>query len=573
MNFIIVKKVLLLLTIINIISVSKAISQINGPLLVHPKNPRYFSDKNGKIIYLTGSHTWANFQDLGESDPPRIFDYSEYLNFLVTHSHNFFRLWSWEQAKWMTSVGNDCWIDPMPFKRTGPGAALDGKPKFNLDEFNQEYFDRMRNRIVQAGKLDIYVSIMLFNGWSIEKNKGSNNLNNPWRGHPFNAKNNINNINGDINGDDSGPEIHTLVNSEITQLQEAYIKKVIDTINDLDNVLFEISNESHSDATQWQYHIINFIKNYESNKPNQHPVGMTVEWPGGTNSELFNSPADWIAPNALSGDYFDNPVAANGSKVIISDTDHLCGICGDRFWVWKSFLRGINPIFMDVYNERLSGVDPNDPNWQDIRKNLGYTREYANRINLIKMVPANNISSSSYCLANTNPGEGEFLIYIPGERSITVDISNQTGNLQVEWFNPGNGKTTAADPVAGGAIKTFNNPFSQDAVLYLSALPASVKEPIKGEKRSIFKFNFPNPFNSATTFRYNLSAQVNVCLKIYNILGEEVKILVDEIQTPGEKVAMWDGKDQSGNDLDSGIYIFKIDMATEILTCKSLYLK
>jgi hypothetical protein len=36
-----------------------------GPLQVHPENPRYFTDGSGKAIFLTGAHTWANFQDIG----------------------------------------------------------------------------------------------------------------------------------------------------------------------------------------------------------------------------------------------------------------------------------------------------------------------------------------------------------------------------------------------------------------------------------------------------------------------------------------------------------------------------
>ena len=47
--------------------------------------------------------------------------------------------------------------------------------------------------------------------------------------------------------------------------------------------------------------------------------------------------------------YQIDPPAADGRKVILTDTDHLWGIGGDVAWVWKSFLRGLNPIFMDPY--------------------------------------------------------------------------------------------------------------------------------------------------------------------------------------------------------------------------------
>src|SRR5262245_33705052 len=72
-----------------------------GPLRVHPKNPRYFADGAGNALYLVGSHTWANFQDIGfEGDRP--FDYDAYLDFMAAHHFNFMRFWAWEHAAWAT---------------------------------------------------------------------------------------------------------------------------------------------------------------------------------------------------------------------------------------------------------------------------------------------------------------------------------------------------------------------------------------------------------------------------------------------------------------------------------------
>ena len=53
----------------------------HGPLRAHPDNGRYFTDESGAAIYLTGSHTWDNLQDIGRpGDPP--FPYAEYLEFM-----------------------------------------------------------------------------------------------------------------------------------------------------------------------------------------------------------------------------------------------------------------------------------------------------------------------------------------------------------------------------------------------------------------------------------------------------------------------------------------------------------
>jgi hypothetical protein len=437
-----------------------------GLLRVDPVNPRYFSDGNGRTVYLTGSHTWANFQDAGESDPPPVFDYSAYLDFLETNHHNFFRLWTWEQAKWASWTTNPIWFDPLPYQRPGPGTALDGKPKFDVTRFNQAYFDRLRARVIQAGERGIYVSIMLFDGFSIDaKVSGPGNA---WPGHPYNARNNINGIDGDANHNGQGEETHTLQIPAVTAVQEAYVRKVIDTVNDLDNVLYEISNESPSNSQDWQYHMINFIKSYEATKPKQHPVGMTVEYPGGDNAELFTSPADWVSPNETGG-YKDDPPAADGSKVVLIDTDHLWGdYGGDRQWMWKSFTRGYNPIFMDCYAAiYCEGGNPYAPTVVSLRRNMGYALTYANRMKLAGMTPRPDLCSTSYCLAHPAANGAQYLIYLPAGGSASVDLSDASGALSVEWFNPSNGTTSEGGTTLGGSSRSFTPPFRGDAVLYI----------------------------------------------------------------------------------------------------------
>ena len=449
----------------------------SGPLYVHPDNPRYFTDGSGRAILLAGSHFWLNLQDGVRPDPPQAFDYLGWLDFLDSYNHNFFRLWVWEQARWAVESSDEYYFTPHPYLRTGPGIGLDGKPKFDLTQLDQTYFDRLRLRVIEAGQRGMYVSIMLFNGWSIEYPKGGYAGSNPWNGHPYNVSNNINGINGDINGDNSGAETHTLLIPEVTALQEAYVRKVIDTVNDLDNVLYEISNESPGNSQDWQYHVINYIRAYQETLPKQHPVGMTVEWPNGSNADLFASNADWISPN---GD-LNNPPPADGSKVILADTDHLCGICGDRYWVWKSFLRGENPIFMDQYDDSYKlhggGYNPNNPTDVSLRENLGYIRVYADRVNLVAMTPRGDLASSNYALANPVSEGAEYLVYFPDGGSVTVNLSGTSGELNIEWFNPQNGTVIDGGSVIGGGLRFFTAPFDGDAVLYIYDSDISIPTP------------------------------------------------------------------------------------------------
>src|SRR6185503_20849040 len=89
-----------------------------------------------------------------------------------------------------------------------------------------------------------------------------------WLYNPFRSVNNVNGINGDPNGDNIGFEYHSDQIPAITALQQTYVRKVIDTVNDLDNVVYEISNEDDTQAARdWQYNLINFVRNYEASKP------------------------------------------------------------------------------------------------------------------------------------------------------------------------------------------------------------------------------------------------------------------------------------------------------------------
>jgi len=429
-----------------------------GPLKVLSGKSRYFIDPHGNPVYLNGSHTHLS---LLEAEGESKLSFKSLLDFLQEHRHNFTKLWRHE----------DTHFAPVPYQRVGRDVALDGKSKFDLTKLNHQYFEDLRSRAAAAQERGIYIGIMLFNGWSVEGKSPAHKVRKVWNRHPFHRHNNVNGIDGDLNGDGEGPEVYTLNDPAVTAIQEAYVREVIDTVNDLDNVLYEIINEAAAtpDNTAWQYHMIDYIHEYERSKPKQHPVGMTVQWPEGSNHVLYESPADWISPNPNDG-YGVNPPATDCGKVVLNDTDHLWGNGGSADWVWMSFTRGLNPIFMDLTPPLSKGYTM--PQADEIRAAMGDTLEYAQRINLEKMEPRQDPCSTTFCLVNLGQ---EYLIYSPPTGScsipcqLTVDLSGAETMFEVEWFSPDTRKRQPGGTTAGGSVRTFIPPFYGMSVLYLKA--------------------------------------------------------------------------------------------------------
>jgi len=446
-----------------------------GPLRLDGDNARYFVTPQGKAVYLTGAHTWDTLQDMGADNPPAPFDFDEYVQSMADHRHNFLRLWRYEVTRFTEPGANRVlFCSPHPWVRQSDRLANDGLPRFDLEQFDEAYFQRLRERIEAAGRRGIYVSIMLFEGWALRFTSDG------WAHHPFNAANNVNGIDADADHDGRGLEYFTLSDPAVTALQQAYIRKVVDTVNDLENVLYEVSNENHWDSFAWENHVVAFLREYQKTKPRQHPVGLTSNGGGGRDDtqRLFASKADWISPNALSFDYKSNPPPAAGGKVIISDTDHLWGLGGDPAWVWKSFVRGLNPIFMDPHRGSVISPGAEADRWRSIWQALGQTAEVAQSLDLARTVPAGPLSSTGYCLAHPGFNYVAYLPEAPRESglkawlhrsppAIELDLAHAPGEFAVEWIEPATGRKEMSDPIAGGARRTFTPPFSGEAVLVL----------------------------------------------------------------------------------------------------------
>src|SRR6267378_1140003 len=481
------------------ITVSNATSSGMGPLKQSSTNSHWFVDKSGKGVMLAGSQTWNSAQDMGNNGAFTVIDFTAYVNLLASHGHNATILWHKDLPIACNWAAGGTWITDsstgFPWQRTGPGTATDGLPKFDLTKFNQAFFDRIRARSVQLQQAKIYAVVEMFDGLGLTHYRCAQD------GFPLTGSNNVNGVDS---GSGSGSMTMSSPNA-VTAVQDAYVKKMIDTVNDLPNVLWEPQEEADSNSGWWEDHMIGLIHTYElggtwegtsyPGKPFQHP--LLLAWYNNGDTVLYNSNADVIAPNAkfptVNGNCGSGVPAC---KVVVDDSDHSYFSMWNnsdqtnRRFVWENFVNGNGVMFMDPYlifagsssgwpnhNNCDGGVAPahgvctvpDAAKWDNLRYNMGYAVTYANKVDLVKMTPQGSLSSTGYCLAQTPSTGAEYLVYEPGGSSFTVDLTAMPSSrtLNVEWLDPSTGTIHPGGTVAAGATRTFSAPFSGDAVLYL----------------------------------------------------------------------------------------------------------
>ncbi len=85
--------------------------------------------------------------------------------------------------------------------------------------------------------------------------------------------------------------------------------------------------------------------------------------------------------------------------------------------------------------------------------------------------------------------------------------------------------------------------------------------------------NYPNPFNPSTTIEFNLPTKSNVTINIYNLLGQEINQLVNQVYSVGNYKVTWDGRTSNGSQASTGIYLYRIKTDNFVETKKMLLLK
>jgi len=259
----------------------------NSPVAVSPDNPHYFSYKGETVVLITSDQHYGAVID-------RDFDYVKFLDYLEQNGMNLTRIYPGGMFEPPDKYlpGNP--LGPKPGRQLLPWAKSDrqganqllaepGQPsyKYDLDIWNQDYFNRLKELVELAGKRDIIVEIAFFNGM----------YNDCWPLMAMYHQNNIQNI-GNYEPDSCGlftsddPR-----NQEVMRYQKAYIKKITTELNRYDNLIYDICDEPSlqglpggsliflpdSQVLPWINEMSEAFNQAEGGLPKKHLLGQTVQ--------------------------------------------------------------------------------------------------------------------------------------------------------------------------------------------------------------------------------------------------------------------------------------------------------
>jgi hypothetical protein len=136
--------------------------------------------------------------------------------------------------------------------------------------------------------------------------------------------------------------------------------------------------------------------------------------------------------------------------------------------------------------------------------------------------------------------------------------------------------TTYNDRMAiGGDFTTAGNKVAAHLAIWTKGAPTDVDDHDGSNLPNAFSLvqNYPNPFNPSTTIEYSVPNRAHVTVEIFNLLGQQVRTLIDEMKSPGKYKTEWGGTDSAGKLVSTGIYLYRLTAGDFVETKKMVLLK
>ncbi len=477
------------------------------PLSTHPENPKYFLFRGKPLVLVAASEHYGSVVN-------RRFDFERYLAEAADKRQTMTRTFLLYRE--LQSARNPCspckpespdYIAPWP--RTGPGKAMDGELRYDLDRWNPEYFTRLHRFLSKASHLGIVVELTVFSNTYADE---------VWALNPLRAKNNLQGV-----GSGEWPEYLSLRDRQLFERQSSYARRIVQETSRYDNVYYEICNEpgggvanhvTPADADAWQEAIAGTLRD-ELQKLNrkhlligQNAFSYTPAFHQDFSASFAGSMLDAVnvhpLPNLILkgrtyqlgnfmskelqlADFRDFFLAAYPEgKPCISDEDNAAslyldeaGWTIDRKRAWTAVLSGAHYDFID-FSIRTGIEAGTEDSRGKIRTWMRNLSEFIHTFDFIHAKPARDwIVAKPTHLVDTGlakPGQ-DYVAYLADARELTDPSAGQPipgdislrlpeGNYRICLYSPSAGVYSPSLQVHGGGPVSFElAPFVDDIVI------------------------------------------------------------------------------------------------------------
>lgn len=435
------------------------------PIQVYSGNPHYFLFRGNPTILVgaTGDYMMSYFSNK---------DYVSFLNKLRAQDLNVVRLFTYAAWIWNDEPNSgDLAHYITPWVRVGS--------KWDLSQWNDAWFSRLKDYVAQASSRGIVVEIVLF----------TQTYNSTvWQSTPLYAANNVQGV-GNISWD----RFNSMDDQALVGYQDALARKIVQELNGYDNVYYELVNEPGA-TTQWISHMLSTVLTAEASLPNKHLIGLqdptTFQSPDiRVHNAHYTYGGWWLGAFEMLDEYYslNEPLAFNESDVVLKFAVPSQG----RVEAWE-FLVGGGAAYNGL------NWDWNTPGGDEYRGYLKNLKDFLASFDISKVSKDTSViqegvpGGGKYARAISEPGR-QYAIYLhhsdpndggarsryilrPGNYQANLLLDLPAGSYRADWVSPSTGVPSQTVSFShGGGGKTLSSPeYSVDIALrILGSAPPS----------------------------------------------------------------------------------------------------
>jgi hypothetical protein len=455
-----------------------------SPIALHPDNPHYFLFRGKPTVLITSAEHYGAVLNLD-------FDYRKYLDTLAMDGLNLTRTFSgayveplgaFNIARNTLAPGRDRFI--CPWARSGTPGYPNGGNKFDLRQWDAEYFKRLKDFVAHAGKRGIVIEYTFFCPFYDEAQ---------WQLSPQNAANNVNGL-----GTVARTNVYTLdQHGGLLAIHEALARKVAAELKAFDNVMYEICNEPYFGGVtlDWQHRIADVIVDAEKDFPRKHLITQNIA----NDKAKIEKPHPAVSvfnfhyaqpPDTVDMNYHLNKVIGDNETGFRGTND-----LPYRVEAWQFILAG-GGLFNNLDYSFVAGHEDGTFVYPDrqpgggnpaFRRQMRILKDFIHGFRFLRMKPLDEVLDTSKLGSHNTahvlaePGKA-YAIYLgpknprealkqkPQDQNVTIGLELPAGTYRSEWINPLTGKMEKRETIRhqGGRLLLQSPSYREDMALMLA---------------------------------------------------------------------------------------------------------